>query len=96
MAQADLGIALFRGIHLEKEIASVSLMRNDLRQVIEFMRLSRRVKSKIGQNLAFSLLYNLLAIPIAMVGLLNPLIAVTAMLLSSLSVIFNTVGFLKE
>jgi heavy metal translocating P-type ATPase len=95
MAQAELGLAMFRGMHLQKEVASVSLMRNDLSQITDFLGLAHRVNRKIRQNLTFSLLYNLLAIPIAMAGLLNPLIAVTAMLLSSLSVIFNTLLLLR-
>jgi len=66
-------------------------MRGDLAQILDFLKLAKGVNKKIRQNLFFSGLYNFIAIPIAMTGLLNPLIAVCAMLLSSLSVIGNTI-----
>jgi cation transport ATPase len=54
------------------------------------------VNKKIRQNLVFSGLYNFIAIPVAMAGLLNPLVAVTAMLLSSFTVILNTTLLVKK
>jgi len=62
----------------------------------DFLELAKTANTKIYQNLLSSGLYNFLAIPIAMTGLLNPLNAVSAMLLSSLSVIGNTVLLIKR
>ena len=72
-----------------------TLMRGDPEQILDFLKLATRVNKKIRQNLFFSGLYNFIAVPIAMSGLLNPLIAVSAMLLSSLSVIGNTILLVK-
>ena len=96
LAQADLAMAVHSGGHLGKETADVTLMRGDPRQVIEFMGLAKRVNRKITQNLIFSFLYNFISIPVAMSGLLTPLIAVSAMLMSSLSVIGNTLLLIKR
>jgi len=65
-------------------------MRGNPGQILEFFDLAKRVNQKIHQNFVFSFLYNIISIPIAMSGLLTPLIAVCAMLLSSLSVTGNT------
>jgi len=96
LAQADLGIGISSGNDLGKEAGGITLMRADLTQILDFLALANRVNKKIRQNLLFSGLYNLIAIPIAMSGLLNPLIAVTAMLLSSLTVIGNTLLLIKR
>jgi heavy metal translocating P-type ATPase len=96
LAQADLAMAVHSGGHLGKETADVTLMRADPRQVTEFMGLAKRVNRKITQNLIFSFAYNVISLPVAMSGLLTPLIAVTAMLLSSLSVIGNTLLLIKR
>jgi P-type E1-E2 ATPase len=90
LAQADLGIGISSGNDLGKEAGGITLMRADLTQILDFLALAVRVNKKIRQNLLLSGLYNVIAIPVAMSGLLNPLIAVTAMLLSSLTVIGNT------
>ncbi len=96
LVQADLAIAVHSGSHLGKEAADLTLMRGDLLQLWDFVLLAKEVKKKIHQNLGFSFIYNLVSIPIAMSGLLTPLIAVSAMLLSSLSVIGNTLLLLKR
>ena len=96
LAQADLGIALYSGGHLSQEAGDLTLMRGDLRQILYFLVLAKRVSRKIRQNLIFSGAYNVIAIPVAMSGLLNPLIAVCAMLLSSLSVTSNTLLLIKR
>ncbi|MFW5854894.1 MAG: heavy metal translocating P-type ATPase [Thermodesulfobacteriota bacterium] len=95
LVQSDLSIAIHSGSHLGKEAASITLMRGDPRQVLSFLNLARRVNRKIHQNLFCSVIYNILAIPIAMSGLLTPVIAVIAMLLSSLTVIGNTLLLMK-
>jgi len=71
-------------------------MRGDPLQILDFIDLAKKVKSKVRQNLGCSFVYNLVSIPIAMSGLLTPLIAVSAMLLSSLSVTGNTLLLLKK
>ena len=96
LVQADLAIAVHSGSHLGKEAADITLMRGDPLQICDFIDLARRVKNKVNQNLGCSFVYNLVSIPIAMSGLLTPLIAVSAMLLSSLSVIGNTLLLLKK
>jgi cation transport ATPase len=63
---------------------------------LAFLQLASQVNKKINQNLIFTFLYNVISIPIAMCGLLTPLIAVTAMLLSSLSVTGNTLLLVKK
>lgn len=96
LVQADLAIAVHSGSHLGKEAADLTLMRGDPLQICDFVELAKKVKKKIHQNLGCSLVYNLISIPVAMSGLLSPLIAVCAMLLSSLSVIGNTLLLLKR
>ncbi|UCF02688.1 MAG: cation-translocating P-type ATPase [Deltaproteobacteria bacterium] len=96
LIQADLAIAVHSGSDLGKEAADLTLMRGDPLQIWDFIQLAKRVKRKIYQNLGFSFFYNLVSIPIAISGLLSPLIAVCAMLLSSLSVIGNTLLLLKR
>ena len=90
LAQADLSLAVFAGGSLGKEVADATLMRAEPTQITEFLDFSRDVNRKIRQNLVLTFLYNAVSIPVAMSGLLSPLVAVCAMLLSSLSVIGNT------
>jgi P-type E1-E2 ATPase len=93
---ANLAMAVHAGSFLGKEAAHLTLMRGEPLQVIDFLNLARRVNGKIYQNLVFSFLYNFIAIPVAMAGLLSPLVAVCAMLLSSLSVTGNTLLLMKK
>jgi len=90
LAQADLSLAVFAGGSLGKEVADATLMRSEPAQITEFLDFARSVNRKIRQNLILTFLYNAVSIPLAMSGLLSPLVAVCAMLLSSLSVIGNT------
>ena len=71
-------------------------MRGDPAQILDFLNLAKSVNAKVRQNLGWSLVYNAISIPVAMSGLLNPLIAVSAMLMSSLSVIGNTLLLTKK
>ncbi len=96
LVQADLAIAVHSVSHLSKEAADLTLIRGDPLQIWDFLDLAKKVKKKIHQNLGCSFIYNLISIPIAMSGLLTPLVAVCAMLLSSLSVIGNTLLLLKR
>ena len=90
LTQADLAIAIHSGTDLSREIADITLMKEDLKSIIDFQNLAKQVNRKVRQNLVWAFLYNAFSIPLAMSGVLTPLIAVTAMLLSSLSVIGNT------
>ena len=96
LVQADLAIAIHSGSHLGKEAADITLMRSDPAQILDFLNLGKRVNRKIHQNLGCSFVYNIISLPIAMSGLLTPLIAVCAMLLSSLSVIGNTLLLIRK
>jgi heavy metal translocating P-type ATPase len=96
LVQADLSIAVRPSSQLSREAADITLMRADLKQIIEFMNFSNQVNKKIMQNLIFTFLYNAISIPIAVSGFLNPLVAVTAMLLSSISVTGNTLLLVRK
>jgi len=96
LIQADLAIAVHSGSHLGKEAADITLMQGNPEQILVYLDLAKQVNNKIQQNLIFSLLYNTLSIPIAMSGLLTPLVAVCAMLLSSLSVTGNTLLLIRK
>jgi heavy metal translocating P-type ATPase len=96
LAQSDLSIALHHDSALAQQAAEVTLMQGEPVQFVSFMRLGRRVNQKVVQNLGCAWIYNLVSIPIAMSGLLNPLVAVSAMLLSSLTVIGNTLLLVRK
>jgi len=96
LVQADLSMAVHSGGPLSQEAANITLMRAEPFQIIEFLDFAGQVNKKISQNLGFTFLYNAVSIPIAMSGLLNPLVAVSAMLLSSLSVTGNTLLLVRK
>jgi Cu+-exporting ATPase len=89
LAQADLGIAIGSGSDIAKETGDVVLVSGSLVGVATAIRLSRATMRTIRQNLLFAFLYNVLAIPLAALGLLSPLIAAAAMALSDVTVIGN-------
>ncbi|MCF8069284.1 MAG: heavy metal translocating P-type ATPase [Desulfobacterales bacterium] len=96
LALADVSVAVHTGSRLGKEAADITFLKSDPAQLIELIDLSGTVTRKVQQNFRGSFAYNLLSIPIAMSGLLTPLIAVCAMLISSLSVILNTLWMIKK
>ena len=90
LKQANVGIAIGAGADVAIEAADVTLVRGELTGVVEAMRLSKATFRKIVENLIWASAYNLIAIPIAAIGLLHPMIGVIAMTMSSLSVIGNS------
>jgi Cu+-exporting ATPase len=90
LAAADIGIAIGSGSDVAKETGGIILVRDDVREVVTSIRLSRATLRKIKQNLFWAFVYNSIGIPIAALGFLNPIIAAAAMALSSLSVIVNS------
>ncbi len=96
MAESDLAVAVNSGLNPGDGVASITLMKENPSQLMDFLLLASRVNQTVKQNLVFALLYNIIGIPVAASGLLNPIIAATAMLFSSLSVIFNTLFLVKK
>ncbi|HUX90679.1 MAG TPA: heavy metal translocating P-type ATPase [Gallionellaceae bacterium] len=89
LAAADVSFAMQSGSDIAIEAADITLMRNDLMSVVDAIDLSRVSLSKIRQNLFFAFGYNILGIPLAALGMLNPVIAGAAMAMSSVSVVSN-------
>jgi Cu+-exporting ATPase len=90
LAQADVGIAMGAGTDVAMETGGIVLIKNDLRDVVTAIELSRATMRKIRWNFVWALGYNTLGIPVAAVGLLRPELAGAAMALSSVSVVLSS------
>jgi len=89
LAAADIGIAMGGGTDVAMQAAGITLMRGDPRLVPAALEISRKTYAKIRQNLFWAFIYNLIGIPLAAFGMLNPVLAGAAMALSSVSVVSN-------
>ena len=99
LAQADVGIAIGSGSDIARETGGMILMRDDLRDVVAGIQLSRKTMSKIKQNLFWAFAYNVALIPVAagllyvLIGvLLNPILSGAAMAMSSVTVVTNSLS----
>ncbi|MHA1264635.1 MAG: heavy metal translocating P-type ATPase [Candidatus Helarchaeota archaeon] len=90
LAQANIGIAIGSGADVAKETGGIILMRNDIRDVLNSIKISRGTMKIIKQNFFWAFIYNTLLIPLAVIGIIHPILAAAAMSLSSLTVVSNS------
>jgi P-type Cu+ transporter len=95
LKQADVGISLGTGTDVAIEAGDVTLVRSDLMNVVASIKLSKAIFRKIKENFFWAWLYNAVAIPVAILGLLHPMIGAAAMSMSSLNVVHNSLRLKK-
>ena len=96
LIQADLGIAMGSGTDIAKEAGNIIIIKNDPEKIVEALKLSQKTFTVIKQNLFWAFFYNVLAIPLAALGLVNPIIGAIAMGLSDVTVIGNSLRIYKK
>lgn len=90
LAQSDIGIAIGSGADIAKETGGIVLIKDDLRDVALGVELSKKTMKKINTNLFWAFIYNIVMIPVAAAGFMNPIFAAGAMAISSLTVVSNS------
>ncbi len=95
LKQANIGIAIGTGTDIAIEASDITLVKGDLSTVVASIRLSKQIFRKIKENFFWAWFYNAVAIPIAMLGLLHPMIGAAAMSISSLNVVYNSLKLKK-
>ncbi len=90
LTQADIGIAIGTGTDVAIESGDIVLVKGDLSSVVQAIKLSRATFQKIKQNLFWAFFYNVIMIPLALLGMMHPLLAEAAMAFSSVNVVFNS------
>jgi Cu+-exporting ATPase len=95
LAASNVSFAMAAGSDVAMQTADITLMRDDLNAVADAISLSRATLKKIRQNLFFAFIYNIVGLPLAALGLLNPMIAGAAMALSSVSVVTSSLALKK-
>jgi Cu+-exporting ATPase len=90
LAKADVGIAMGSGAHAAQAASAITILDDDPRAIAFALRLGKRTYRNILQNLGWAFGYNIVLIPVAALGLLNPMLAGVAMAFSSVSVVANS------
>jgi Cu+-exporting ATPase len=90
LAQSNIAIAMGQGADIAISVSDVVLLDEKIQSILEAYQISRRTYSAVKENLGFSLLYNVIAVPLAVAGFVNPLVAALSMSLSSLVVVGNS------
>ena len=96
LAAADLGIAMGEGSDVAMQTAAITLMRSDPGLVPAALAVAGSIRRKIRQNLFWAFIYNAVALPLAALGLLSPMVAGAAMAASSVSVVLNSLALKRE
>ncbi|MCX6767047.1 MAG: HAD-IC family P-type ATPase [Candidatus Moranbacteria bacterium] len=96
LVQADLGIAMGSAQDIAKDAGQIILVQNNLQKVVEAVKISKLTFKTIRQNLFWAFGYNVIAIPLAAAGFLNPVIAAAAMAFSSVSVVGNSLRIYRK
>jgi Cu+-exporting ATPase len=90
LARADIGIAMGSGADIAIDSSDITILNGDLRKIVSFLDLSKRMIRKIRQNFFWAFVYNVIGVPVAAAGFLNPVVAGAAMAMSSVSVVTNS------
>lgn len=95
LAQADVGIAVGSGIDISVHTADIVLLKENLNKILSLIKLSKKTLTILKQNLFWAFIYNIVLIPVSAIGLLNPMFAASAMAMSSISVVSNSLRLKK-